>query len=129
MFQYNHARYTSRGGSKPFLAGFQPPKTILTIRPALLPQESVLSCQFKHKRNFKPMTSHAVLTRCDRAFLCCARPNHPNRQQVNTNGLRQWFSTFFSTGALWSKCKNHGHVIKILHHQYKPTRFIILFIA
>ncbi len=29
-----------RGGSKPFLGGFQPPKTILTIRPVLLPQES-----------------------------------------------------------------------------------------
>ncbi len=29
----------------------------LTIRPALLPQESVLSCQFKHKSNFKPKTS------------------------------------------------------------------------
>ncbi len=57
MFQYNHARYTSRGGSKPFLAGFQPPKTILPIRPALLPQESVLSCQFKHTSNFKPKTS------------------------------------------------------------------------
>ncbi len=62
MFKYNYARYTSRGGSKPFLGGFQPPKTILTIRPALLPRESVsssrvLSCQFKHKSNFKPKTS------------------------------------------------------------------------
>ncbi len=29
MFQYNHARYTSRGGSKPFLAGFQPPQNYI----------------------------------------------------------------------------------------------------
>ncbi len=29
MFQYNHARYTSRGGSKPFLAGFHPPQNYI----------------------------------------------------------------------------------------------------
>ncbi len=84
MFQYNHARYTSRGGSKPFLAGFQPPKTILTIRPALLPQESVsssrvLSCQFKHKSNLSPRHLNAVLTRCERAFLCSRIPEAPEQ--------------------------------------------------
>ncbi len=35
--------------------------------------------------------SRAVIER----FYARARPN---RQQVNTNDLRQWFSTFFSTG-------------------------------
>ncbi len=30
MFQYNYARYTSRGGSKPYLGGFQPPQNYIT---------------------------------------------------------------------------------------------------
>ncbi len=38
--------------------------------------------------------SRAVIER----FYARAHPKRPNRQQVNTNGLRQWFSTFFSTG-------------------------------
>ncbi len=88
MFQYNYARYTSRGGSKPFFAGFQPPKTILTIRPALHPQESVsfsrvLSYQLKHKSNFKPKTSQ-----CGTHALCTlTHLKRPNKQQVKTNGL------------------------------------------
>ncbi len=38
---------------------------------------------------------------------------------------------FFHRAALWSKCKSHGPHACHLHisHQYKPTRFIILFIA
>ncbi len=30
MFQYNYARYTSRGASKPYLGGFQPPQNYIT---------------------------------------------------------------------------------------------------
>ncbi len=36
--------------------------------------------------------SRAVMER----FYARAHPKRPNRQQVNTNDLRQWFSTFFS---------------------------------
>ncbi len=48
------------------------------------------------------------------------------------NGLAQWFSTFFSTGPHYgpsASLTGRTHVIYILRHQYKPTRFIILFIA
>ncbi len=74
MFQYNYAHYTSRGGSKPFLAGFQPPKTILTIRPVLKVFHPHVFCLVS--LNIKVILSHlsprhlnVVLTRCDRAFL------------------------------------------------------------
>ncbi len=46
--------------------------------------------------------------------------------------LVQWFSTFFSTGPHYgpsASLTGRTHVIYILRHQYKPTRFIILFIA
>ncbi len=46
--------------------------------------------------------------------------------------LAQWFSTFFSTGPHYGPSAGltgRTHVIYILRHQYKPTRFIILFIA
>ncbi len=46
--------------------------------------------------------------------------------------LDQWFSTFFSTGPHYGprvSLTGRTRVIYILHHQYKPTRFIILFIA
>ncbi len=46
--------------------------------------------------------------------------------------LSQWFSTFFSTGPHYgpsASLTGCTHVIYILRHQFKPTRFIILFIA
>ncbi len=46
--------------------------------------------------------------------------------------LSQWFSTVFSTGPHYgpsASITGCTHVIYILRHQYKPTRFIILFIA
>ncbi len=46
--------------------------------------------------------------------------------------LHQWFSTFFSTGQHYgpsASLTGRTHVIYILRHQYKPTRFIILSIA
>ncbi len=46
--------------------------------------------------------------------------------------LEQWFSTFFSTGPHYgpsASLTGRTHVIYILRHQFKPTRFIILFIA
>ncbi len=104
MFQYNHACYTSRGGSKPFLAGFQPPKTILTIRPALRPRESVsssrvLSCQLNVKVILSPRHLNAVHTHCDRVFLCSLRAHlkRQNRPQVNTNDLSEVVLKLFST--------------------------------
>ncbi len=88
MFQYNTHAIPGRGGSKPFLGGFQPPKTILTIRPVLLPQESfsfsrVLSLVNLNKVILSPRHLNAVLTRCDRAFLR-AQTDSLLRQQVNT---------------------------------------------
>ncbi len=38
--------------------------------------------------------SRAVIER----FYAHAHPKCPNRQQANTSDLRQWFSTFISTG-------------------------------
>ncbi len=46
--------------------------------------------------------------------------------------LHQWFSTFFSTGPHYgpsASLTGRRHFIYILRHQYKPTRFIILFVA
>ncbi len=46
--------------------------------------------------------------------------------------LTQWFSTFFSTGPHYgpsASLTGRTHLIYILRHQFKPTRFIILFIA
>ncbi len=67
---------------------------------------------------------------------------HPSDQHWSSSGLRslptallplhQWFSTFFSTGPHYgpsASLTGRTHVIYILRHQYKPTRFIILFIA
>ncbi len=51
---------------------------------------------------------------------------------VFTYTLEQWFSTFFSTGPHYgpsASLTGRTHVIYILCHQYKPTKFIILFIA
>ncbi len=72
--------------------------------------------------------SRAVIER----FYARAHPKRPNRQQVN---IYQWLEAvvlnFFFHRAHYgpSASKYHGHVIKIVRHQYKPTRFIILFIA
>ncbi len=63
MFQYNYARYT-RGGSKPFLGGFQPPQNYLNDQASAASSRKFFiltcfkSCQFKHKiKPFKPKTS------------------------------------------------------------------------
>ncbi len=71
MFQY-HARYTSRGGSKPFLAGFQPPKTIFLKKVFCLVSLNI-------KVILSPRHLNAVLTRCDRAFLCSRTPEAPEQ--------------------------------------------------
>ncbi len=43
--------------------------------------------------------------------------------------VQQWFSTFFSTGPHYgpsASLTGHTHIMYILRHQYKPTKFIIL---
>ncbi len=129
--QYNHARYTSRGGSKPFLAGFQPPKIINDQASAASSKKVFCLVSLNIKVILSPRHLNAVLTRCDRAFLCSRTPEAPE-QTAGEYIPMTWGSgsqPFFPPGALWSKCKNHGHVIEILRHQYKPTRFITLYIA
>ncbi len=54
-----------------------------------------------------------------------------NSAHLKGHVLEQWFSTFFSTGPHYgpsTSLTGRTHVIYILRHQYKPTRFIILFI-
>ncbi len=69
-------------------------------------------------------------------FFCAedahARVKAPDMASHYANALTQWFSTFFSTGPHYgpsASLTGRTHVIYILRHQYKPTRFIILFIA
>ncbi len=77
--------------------------------------------------------SHAVIEHfyARRAHTWSARTDSLLRQQVNTNDL-SGSQPFFPPGLTMVQVQvsmKVTHVIYILRHQYKPTRFIILFIA
>ncbi len=83
----------------------------------------------KEKRG-KPIRDRS----CSRKWTLASRLSHVHTQSVGCVNicLEQWFSTFFSTRSHYGQSASltgRTHVIYVLRHQYKPTRFIILFIA